>query len=141
MDKTLRVTPTPEWVIPGKRAQKRVDLQASLVWRPVDLAFGHQTPFRPGEVLDISTGGMKFSAHAILSKGDRVEVRVSLAEILAKDDDVDPSAVLDKVDLDVRAQVRQEDKRPDGTYIYGVQFEEINAGDIEALAAFIEKFA
>ena len=141
MSKTLKVTPSPEWEIPGARAHKRVDLHASLVWRPVDMAFGHEVAFRPGEVLDISAGGMKFAAHAILRKGDRIQVRVSIAEILAKDEDTDPANILDKVDLEVQAQVRQDDKRPDGTYIYGLQFENVIAGDIDVLAAFIEKFA
>jgi c-di-GMP-binding flagellar brake protein YcgR len=140
MDKEMKVNPTPEWQMPGQRKFSRVDLSAGITFRPTlhGMQVGHPIE---AEILDISLGGLMFKSAAVLESGAHLHVRINLAEILSKDVELAEESALGSTELVAEAQIRQVKERLDGTMLYGIEFTNIERGDMQSLESFIKKYS
>jgi c-di-GMP-binding flagellar brake protein YcgR len=93
------------------------------------------------EILDISLGGLMFKSAAVLEPGAHLHVRINLAEILSKDVELADDSALGGAELVAEAQIRQVKERLDGTKLYGIEFTNIERGDLQSLESFIKKYS
>jgi c-di-GMP-binding flagellar brake protein YcgR len=125
-----------------QRSHKRIGFEAILmVFRPLTHKEKRAQHYMPADVLDLSLGGMKFSAHREMANGDMIKLRLSPFEILKMDEDVDPEEVADEFEFVATAEIVTANLDSEGNSTYGVKFEEIIQGNVEAIEAFIEKHA
>ena len=125
-----------------KRSHKRIGFEAILmVFRPLTHKEKRAQHYMPADVLDLSLGGMKFSAHREMAEGDKIKLRLSPFEILSLDEDVDPEEVADEFEFVATAQVVTANFENEGSSTYGVKFVEIVQGNVEAIKEFIDKNA
>lgn len=125
-----------------KRSHKRVGFEAILmVFRPLTHKEKRAQHYMPADVLDLSLGGMKFSANRDLLQGDMIKLRLSPFEILSLEENVNPEEVADEFEFVATGEVVTTILDDKGNNVFGIRFDEIIQGNVEAIEEFINKHA
>lgn len=122
----------------NRRAYKRVDSSAVLVYRPVegeeDLKVDH---YLPAEPLNISSGGILFAADRKLEMGSLIKIRLRLFDVFAGDPRFTLEEISDVDDLVAVAKVNRVERIEEERYQAAVEIVYVLEGDLVKFNKFV----
>jgi hypothetical protein len=127
--------------IPGERRKhKRIGTSAVMVFRPLDTSLMKPgaTHYLPGDSLNLSLGGVLFTANIHMEAGTRIKIRLRLFDVFSDDPRAKFEEIAGVSDLVATAFVTRVEDNPKGGYRYAASFDSFVEGDTKKLQSFIE---
>jgi c-di-GMP-binding flagellar brake protein YcgR len=93
----------------------------------------------PGDLVNISLGGMKFRANSEIEAHSRIKIRLRMFDILSSDESANLDRIAEQMETVVVAKVLECRKSKTTGYDYRVKFESFRQGNLAVLAKFIQE--
>lgn len=123
------------------RSFKRLEFRNPLVFRPLYKICGRSPNYMPGDLLEISLGGCRFSTGFEMPPGQRVKIRLNPFNILRSDLSVPGDVAADALELVATAEIIWREKESENQFAYGLRFRHFHQGDLATLDRVIEHLA
>lgn len=125
-----------------RRKFKRIDSSAVLVYKPVMEESEDQpteSHYLPAVPINVSYGGILFSAKERLEAGDVINIRLRIFDILATDPEARIEEISSVQDLVANVEVVRVEKETEEDYHVAGEIVLVLEGDLEKLSSFIQK--